>query len=220
MIKPLRGLVVAATVAALTGCATMEQMAEDFKKALVEAGPVIDTALGCLLGGVIGYVVSGPRGAVVGCVGTGFLAWAMWDYNAKQARTAASDEKRYRKKDPDFYALARTTSSPAVKMRTARAKPTKVKPGEKLTVSADVSLALPKDAATAPVAYSVTLEKDGKSLSRLNPSSEDREAGGWLYETPISIPDSAEPGVYVIRQKVSVGSSSYDEREVKFTVAG
>ena len=29
-----------------------------------------------------------------------------------------------------------------------------------------------------------------------------------------------EPGVYVVKQKVSAGSTSYDENQTKFTVAG
>ena len=95
-----------------------------------------------------------------------------------------------------------------------------------MTVSTDISLVIPKDAESARVEYSVTLYKDGKAISQLAPGPWYREAGGWLYETPIPIPDSAAPGVYVIKQTVSikqrviVGPYSSDGREINFTVAG
>ena len=210
MIKSLRNLIVLSTAVALTGCATMEQQ----DQAAGAAG-------GCIVGGIIGALVSGPRGAAVGCVAAGAVGWAVVaNYQATQARTAASDAKKYRSKDPDFYALSQSTSSPAVKIRNTVATPSRVRPGDEVSVNTDFSLVVPENMGTAPVEYSVTLLKDGKTLSQLKPKPENRGAGGWSYETPIPIPKGAEPGVYVVKQKVSAGSTSYDENQTKFTVAG
>ena len=213
MTRAMCNLVVAGTITALTGCATVERFIEENRQK-------IEIAITCIIGGTIGYVVSGPRGAVVGCVAAGALAWVITDYQATQARTAASDAKKYRRKDPDFYAMSKPVDAPMVKIRKGTATPAKVKPGEQVVVSVDVSLAVPENVGALPVEYSLTLEKDGKTLSRMSPGEEDRDSGGWVYKTPINIPKEAEPGLYVITQRVSTGSTSYDEKRVEFRVAG
>lgn len=210
MVKTLRNLVVASTAVALTGCATMEQQEQ-----------LGGTITGCILGGVVGALVSGPRGAAIGCAAAGALGWVLVaNYQATHARSAQVDQKTYRRKDPDFYALAKTSPSAAVKIRKASVSPAKVKPGEEVSINTDFSLAVPQNMGTVPVEYSLILTKDGKTLTSKKMAPEDRDAGGWSYDFPIPIPQGAEPGVYVVKQKVSAGSSSYDERETKFTVTG
>ena len=210
MKKILRNLVLIVTTAALTGCATMEQQDQ-------AAGAIG----GCVVGGIIGALVSGPRGAAVGCVAAGAVGWAVVsNYQAKQARTAASDAKKYRSRDPDFYAISNKPAGPNIKIRDAGVSPSRVKPGQEILISTDFSLNVPENQSTVPVEYSMTMIKDGKTLTSKKMPTESRGTGGWNYDTPFSIPQGAEPGVYTVKQRVSTGSNTYDEVTSKFTVVG
>ena len=106
-----------------------------------------------------------------------------------------------------------------MKIRRGSATPNTVKPGQAVNIVTDYSVVTPPNIQSVEVEESWVLKKDGKPLTTLQPQHNQRTAGGWMAKAQIPVPGNAEPGTYVIENKVQAGTS-YDVDESVFYVVG
>ena len=167
---------------------------------------------GCTLVGVAVGVGTGSAGIGAGAAG-GCLAigLAISYYQSTQIRTVEEDQALY------GYGLDEPVTSTSVKIRNANATPKEIKPGEEIRATTEYSVMVPEQGLEVEVTEVSILKKDGEVLFEAEPKSEIRAAGGWNMEIAIPMPEDAEPGTYVIEQRIKAGTSN-DVREMPFVV--
>jgi len=193
----------------LAGCNTTQEQQDQTTGAVV----------GCAGGAIVGALIGGSRGAAIGCAAGGLIGWGtvrMSQYNAYQARSSSADQNSYRRTDPDFYALNRSGSGSAVKIRGVDASPDRARSGTTIVAVTDYSVVT---RGSVNVQESWALKKDGRQLVELKPSPQTRGSGGWESRAEFPVPSDAEPGTYVIEHRVKAGSS-YDKQISTFVVRG
>lgn len=167
---------------------------------------------GCTLVGVAVAVGTGEpgigAGAAGGCLAIGL---AISYYQSTQVRTVEEDQKLY------GYGLDKSVTSTTVKIRNASATPNQVKVGEEIKAKTEYSIMVPEQGQKVEVTEISILKKDGEVLFESEPKTEMRAAGGWNMEIGIPMPEDAEPGTYVIEQRIKAGTSN-DVRELPFVV--
>jgi len=95
------------------------------------------------------------------------------------------------------------------------AAPAAAEPGESITSQMEyVVVGSDKE---LEIAEEWEILKEGKRLTTTSPRVESRGAGGWRVSVSIGLPRGAEPGIYVIRSRVSTGGLA-DVRDAGFTV--
>lgn len=167
----------------------------------------------CGLGGVAVGALTGSAWAGVGtAAGCGALTLAFNYYKATQVRSVAEDQKLY------GYGLNKPITSTTVKIRNANATPSQIKRGQSVIANTEYSVMVPNQGQQVQVTEISTLKKDGKILLKSENAPAMREAGGWDMKIEIPIPDDAEPGTYVIEQRIEAGTTN-DIREVPFVVS-
>lgn len=196
--------IVCATVIAcsMTGCASNGGLNP------IVAGAAC-TAIGVAVGVTTGKAGWGA-GAAGGCLA---IAWSISHYLSTQIRTVKEDQKLY------GYGLDAPVTSVTVKIRNANATPNTIKMGEEITAITEYSVMVPKEGQKAEVTETSILKKDGTVLFSADPKTEMRAAGGWNMEIAIPMPRDAEPGTYIIEQRIKAGTSN-DVRELPFVVVG
>lgn len=197
------GVVAVGAAVAVSGCQTTGGVQDSV------AGAGIGAALGC---GVGALITRNGRGCAVGAAigaAAGLTVVAVNQYQARQVRTSSADRR--------VYGLTKPVSSPQVKINKSTNSPRSVRPGQTVDIATDYSLRLPSGKPAASVVESWALKKNGKAVASLPAQTNKREDGGWTANSEITVPDSIEPGTYVIEHKVKVGSS-YDTRSSKFVV--
>lgn len=168
--------------------------------------------LTCGAAGVAVGALTGSAWAGVGtAAGCGAIAIAINSYKATQVRTVAEDQKLY------GYGLNKPITSTTVKIRNASSTPNQIKLGQSVTVNTEYSVMVPNSGQQVEVTEISTLKKDGGVLFKSENKPAMRSAGGWNMEIEIPIPKDAEPGTYVIEQRIKAGST-HDVREIPFVV--
>jgi len=178
-----------------------------------------DQILGGILGAAGGAAVGalagrGDPGAIVaGAVGGAVVGWGavkLTQYHAERVRPAGQEAKAL------GYSGSQGT---VVKIRGASTTPGHLKPGQAVILNMDYTVLAPADTASVPVRETWELWKDNQVLTKLPPQDEEREPGGWAARASIDLPAGAEPGTYIVKNRVEAGSS-YDERETHFVIGG
>ncbi len=169
---------------------------------------------GCAATGVVVGVATGEAGwgagAAGGCLA---IAWSISYYQSTQVRTVEEDQHLY------GYGLDEPVTSTTVKIRNANAMPSQVKVGEEITAKTEYSVMVPEQGQNVRVTETSILKKDGEVLFESEPKTAMRSAGGWNMEVGIPMPKDADPGTYVIEQRIKAGTSN-DVRELPFVVVG
>lgn len=207
----LWGVTALATAVLVTGCATTQEGHEQ----------AVGAGIGCAAAGIAALLITrDARYAAAGCAAgaaLGFGVVKVQQYNATQARTSNADMRRYRKSDPDFYGLSTPVTSSAVKIRGASTSPKAVSKGSMVTAKTDYSVITPSEVTSVSVDETWSLKKDGKTLTTVKSDPQQRSSGGWDTEAGFTVPQTAEPGTYIVEHKVMVGTIS-DLRESHFVV--
>lgn len=187
----------------LSGCATTQQNQQAGGAAFgaIAAGLTVG-----LLTGNVGYgLAAATAGAAVG-----WGAVTLVQYNSRQVRTAEQDRQ--------MYGFVPATDKVLIKLNKGYASPKVISPGQEVTVYSDYSLSVPPSYNNqASVTYQWKLIKDGKVLTSSEPVTKAKVAAGHQTTQPISIPNNAEPGTYIVETRLSSGTI-YDINEAAFVV--
>lgn len=177
--------------------------------------------IGCVAGGLLaGIITRDARYAAAGCAAgaaLGFGVIKVQQYNATQARTSEADMRRYRKADPDFYGLSTPVTNSSVRIRNASTSPKTVSKGQLVVAKTDYSVVTPSGTSGVNVDESWSLKKDGKVLATVKSDPQQRVGGGWNTEAGFPVPETAEPGTYIVEHRVKVGTVA-DTRDSYFVV--
>lgn len=188
-----------------TSCSTMSSDSRD---------QILGGTIGAVAGAAIGAAASGgkPEAIAAGAVAGAVVGWGtvkLIQYNAQQTRSA--------KEEADV--LGYKGSGNMLNIRSAEVTPEKVRAGQNVTFGMDYAVLAPKGTSNIPVTETWQLEKDGKVLSTTRGDSHSREPGGWNTRAGVTIPKSAKPGSYIVRNQVTAFGKT-EERISYFTVQG
>lgn len=151
------------------------------------------------------------KAALIGAAAGAAVGWAavkLTQYYSQKTRTEEEEARTY------GYQPAEGT---IVKIRSANAQPATVSPGQKVTFETDYSVLAPSGTSEVAVQESWELTKDGTTIAKMPPKTEQREPAGWQSKASIDIPANADPGTYLVKTRVEAGTS-YDERLAAFVV--
>jgi hypothetical protein len=177
-------------------CATIP---EEHKGAATGAG------IGAATGAVIGGLAGGTKGAVIGGLLGVLAGGAVGHYAYDKKKTQVQTNKDY----------GYTGSGAQVRIESAQASPTKVKPGDKVDLNCTYAvLTNSNEAVNVREAREIYY---GDSLWGNPEVREDRQGGTYQSGIPIVLPGDAKKGTYKVRFIMEAGSSK-DVRETSFTV--
>lgn len=187
----------------LSGCATTQQNQQLGGAAFGAIAAGLTTGL---LTGNVGYgIAAAAAGAAVG-----WGAVTLVQYNTRQVRTAEQDRQ--------LYGFVPATDKVLIKLNKGYASPKVISPGQEITIYSDYSLSVPPSYGNqASVTYQWKLIKDGQVLTASEPVTKAKAAAGHQTTQPISIPNNAESGTYIVETRLSSGSV-YDINEAAFVV--
>lgn len=187
----------------LSSCATLEENQRLGGAAVLGVAAGLTTAL--LTGDVGAGIAAGLAGAAVG-----WNAVKVVQHESHQVRTAEEDQQ--------LYGFAPATNQVLIRLNKAQASPRKISAGQQTKITSDYSLSVPPSGNNqADVTYSWKLLKDGKVLTESEPVTQTKVAAGHQTNQPISIPEDAELGTYVVETRLASGSA-YDINEAIFIV--
>ncbi len=203
MYSQSKALIAATLCGLLSGCATTPGQQQQAWGA----------GLGALTGGGLAALAGGNRQAITaGALAGGLIGWGavkLSQYQATQTMTATQMEAN---------GLARSGTSTTVNIQNGTATPGMVGPGNQVKVVTDYLVNAPAGISSVPIAETWSLKKDGQPLATLPAANQVRVPGGYAAEAYIPIPQTAEPGTYVVEHKVQAGTS-YDVDESVFVVS-
>ncbi|MER0169991.1 MAG: hypothetical protein DU489_05170 [Nitrosomonas sp.] len=187
----------------MSGCATTEQNQQ-----------LGGAVTGALIGGLVTGLTTGNVGAGLAAAAAGAaVGWGtvrLVQHESKQVRSAEEDQR--------LYGFAPATDQVMIRLNKGQASPNMISAGGQTTIYSDYSLSVPSSHNNqAEVTYTWKLKKDGNVLTESKPMSQIKTAAGHQTIQPISVPQNAEPGTYVVETILASGSV-YDVNETVFVV--
>lgn len=186
----------------LTGCETLPTVSDEHKGAATGAG--IGAATGAVLGAVVG---KDAKGAVIGGLVGALVGGVIGHYYYDQRRSENDTAKKY------GYDASQGT---LLKIEDAAATPRIAEPGG--TVELKMTYAFLSD--QKDVQHEVVEKREIRLGGELvgNPEVTMQRSGGtFTSSVPLTLPETAKKGLYIVTFKVKSGKVS-DEMQTSFTV--
>lgn len=205
MLNRLLAVLSAALLSAIlvAGCATQQQA--EYTATGAGIGAVTGAIIGGVLGGMSGHA---GEGVVLGSIFGGLAGASIGNAEYHQQR---SEEEAARMYSYNYQQQTRDL----VRIEEVSASPPRVLPGDKVDLNVTYTLLSPARH-TELVRETREVRHDGRIVGRPYVTVS-RGGGTWLSTVPITIPDGAEPGVYVVTTIVETESAG-DTRDFTFRV--
>ncbi len=155
-------------------------------------------AVGALAGGIIGHQSGNAlAGAAIGAAAGALVGVIAHDIKVQRAKTREQtvETYKYTPGSGEVLQIEDTTVSPAF-----------TRPGA--TISTSLQYAIIGNSAGTPVTETRRLVRGEKVIADLSSKKFTREDGTWLTTQDIKLPDSLQPGVYTLIQRVETPQSS------------
>lgn len=169
----------------------------------------LGAGIGAITGGLIGHQSGhAVEGAAIGALAGAAAGFIVHDVKTRRTRTAQETLSDYDYTPDQGFKLD---------MKSGSVSPGAVAPGGAVATTMQYATLGTGDSGVA-VAESCVLEKDGKELTKLNERTVQRTDGTWENTIQFKVPKNADPGSYVVAQRVSASGQSF-QRDLAFNVA-
>jgi surface antigen len=186
----------------LSGCVTIPEQHE---------GAATGSGIGAVAGAVGGALIAGEgsrtKGAIIGGLAGALIGGVIGNYTVDQKKSAAETTNKY-----NYQSSAGTV----VRIEGASARPSAVKPGEKVDLEATYAVMTPSP--NTPV--SITEAREVRLNNELvgNPEvNVSHAAGTYTSSVPLFLPADARKGTYKVIMTIRTDAGR-DSRETSFIV--
>lgn len=195
-------LTVAMFVLGIIGCSAIPKEHEGAAK-----GAGIGTAAGALGGALLAGGGSRTKGAIIGGLAGALIGGVIGNYTVDKKKTAAETSDKY-----NYQPSAGTV----VRIESATATPTVIRPGEKVELNATYALMSPTPNSEISITESREVRIDGELVG--NPEvNVSHTAGTYTSAIPLFLPADAKKGTYKVVTTIK-SPAGKDSRETSFVV--
>ena len=203
----LSAVVVAASVAGLTGCETTGESAG--------LGALIGAGAGALIGAGSGHAAAGALiGAAVGGAG-GAISHDVRETRAEKRRTASETYARYNYEPVETVRTTTPSRSLSLVFEDASVVPSRIRRGA--MVEGTMQYAVLGSGAGRDVTETRIIKMGSEVISQVSSKTFTRNDGTWVSRQEFRIPESWAPGEYTLEQVVQ-SQDTWISGTVKFYV--